>query len=64
MAVMATSVRADTPGIVGDWIVDNAAMGARQTFSFRSNGSYTYRIWRVMGGITKVVQEENGKTHG
>jgi hypothetical protein len=60
LTVIATSVRADTPGIAGDWIVDYGG-SVRQTLSFRSDGNYTYKVWNVMGKKPRLIQEQNGR---
>jgi hypothetical protein len=60
LSLVVVSTQVGLAQIVGDWMVDNMAMGASQTLSFRPNGTYEYKIWQILPGTRRVVQAEVG----
>jgi hypothetical protein len=46
--------------LVGDWGVDNTAMGAGETYAFRPDATYEHKIWQILPGTRRVARAEVG----
>jgi tetratricopeptide (TPR) repeat protein len=46
--------------LVGDWAVENMAMGAGEVYAFRPDATYEHKIWQILPGTRRVVQAEVG----
>jgi hypothetical protein len=60
LSLLVASAQVGVAQIIGDWTVDNMTIGAGQTLSFRPNGTYEYKIWRILPGRREVIQAEVG----
>jgi hypothetical protein len=61
LVFVATPADAGIPAaFIGDWEVRDTAMSAGQIYRFNSNGTYEYRIFRILPGTTQVIKSEAG----
>jgi hypothetical protein len=60
VSIAMPSYSAIPAALIGEWEVRDTAMGAGRMYRFQSNGTYEYRIFRILPGTTQVIKSEAG----